>query len=327
MDENNTKGNQSADNTDDLNDKRFKWFFENSPVGESITNINGGLFVNKAFANIVGYSVDELRSKHWKEITHPDEIISNENEINLLLNGEKESTSFTKRFIKKDGKIVWAEVRTALQLDENNNPKCFNTSIIDITEKKLESINRDFHHQILEILSDVDEENNIVKKILDFVKKEIKIDAIALRFSQNKNSILNKYSVGFSDKIIKSKYFNNIESCDNFNCICGLNIMKTSNSIFTENGSFYTNNFQEYVLDETNKLNNLEIENSCLSDGFNSIAMIPLINKQREIIGIVQLNHKETYFFTPDLIKTLENIAKSLSIALQKQELLNNIKE
>ena len=55
-------------------EERFRSVFENSPIGNSLTTLNGKLDVNKEFCKIVGYSVEELSSMNWEKITHPDDI-------------------------------------------------------------------------------------------------------------------------------------------------------------------------------------------------------------------------------------------------------------
>lgn len=115
---------------------KFRNLFEHSPLGESITGIDGSLHVNKAFCEILGYSEDELMTKKWMDITYPDEI-QQTNEVNqALLNGSIEHARFEKRYIHKNGKIVWADVSSYLQRDKKGEPQYFITTVNDITERK-----------------------------------------------------------------------------------------------------------------------------------------------------------------------------------------------
>lgn len=118
-------------------EEQFRNFFEHSVVGKSITTLDGKLKTNQAFCQIVGYSEDELNQLKWQEITHPDDIEPNTKAINSIISGEKQSVRFEKRYIHKDGSIVWADVNTALQRDKDGEPLYFITAIIDITEHKL----------------------------------------------------------------------------------------------------------------------------------------------------------------------------------------------
>lgn len=115
---------------------RFKHTFEISNAGKSITLIDGKISVNKAFADMLGYTREELEGKTWQELTPPDEIETIQSLLAPLLKGEKASTRFVKRYIHKDGSFVWTDVSVALQRDRNNAPLYFVTTIVDITKQK-----------------------------------------------------------------------------------------------------------------------------------------------------------------------------------------------
>lgn len=119
---------------------KFRSFFENSVVGKSITSLDGKLTANKAFCDIVGYSEEELNNLHWKEITHPDDVEMNLKIVKSILDGEKDQYHWEKRYIHKDGQIVWTEIATTLQRDNEGNPAYFISEVIDITERKTAEI-------------------------------------------------------------------------------------------------------------------------------------------------------------------------------------------
>jgi PAS domain S-box-containing protein len=116
---------------------KFKYVFDHSVAGKSITFPSGEMHVNKAFCEMTGYSPEELANTRWQEISYPDDINLTERELQTLISGEKISTRFIKRYLHKNGEIVWADVGTALRRDENGKPLYFMTTAIDITERKL----------------------------------------------------------------------------------------------------------------------------------------------------------------------------------------------
>jgi PAS domain S-box-containing protein len=116
---------------------KFKYVFDHSVSGKSITFPSGEIHINKAFCEMTGYSPEELANTKWQDISHPDDIKLTENELQSLISGEKKLTRFIKRYIHKNGNIVWADVGTALRRDEYGNPLYFMTTTIDITEQKL----------------------------------------------------------------------------------------------------------------------------------------------------------------------------------------------
>ena len=114
---------------------KFKYIFDYSTVGKSITLPAGKIQVNNAFCEMLGYSPEELQNRSWQEITHPDDVEITQKEINALLAGEKEVARFTKRYLKKNGSMVWADVSTSLRREKEGQPLYFMTTLVDITER------------------------------------------------------------------------------------------------------------------------------------------------------------------------------------------------
>jgi PAS domain S-box-containing protein len=115
---------------------KFKYVFDNSVVGKSITLPSGEINMNKAFCEMLGYSPEELQIIRWQDITHPDEIEETQRELDTLLSDEKEAARFTKRYLQKNGSVVWADVSTSLRRDKQGKPLYFMTTVVDITEQK-----------------------------------------------------------------------------------------------------------------------------------------------------------------------------------------------
>jgi PAS domain S-box-containing protein len=119
-----------------LSEEYFRNIFEFSTVGKSITSLDGKIKANKTFCQILGYSDQELTATHWSNITHPDDIETNQKHLESIVSGQKNSMRWEKRYIHKDGHIVWVDISTVLQRDKDGNPQYFITSIQDITERK-----------------------------------------------------------------------------------------------------------------------------------------------------------------------------------------------
>ncbi len=117
-------------------EEKFKYIFDNSVIGKSITMLTGEINVNKAFCQMLGYTAEELDKKKWQEISHLDDIQLTQVEMNALISGEKKTTRFLKRYIHKNGSVVWTDVSSSLRLDANGKPLYFMTSTNDVTELK-----------------------------------------------------------------------------------------------------------------------------------------------------------------------------------------------
>ena len=117
-------------------EEKFKYIFESSNAGKSITNIDGRLNVNEAFARMLGYSKEELSAKTWQELTPKEEIQYIEKLLKPLLNGEQDSGRFIKRYIRKNGEVIWCDVSVSVRRDFNGMPLHYITTVIDITEQR-----------------------------------------------------------------------------------------------------------------------------------------------------------------------------------------------
>ena len=115
---------------------KFKYIFDYSMIGNSITLPSGEIRVNRAFCEMLGYAEEELSKKRWQEITHPEDIELSAQAIASIYNGEQESVRFSKRYLHKDGSVIWADVSTVARRDEAGQPLYFMTAVLDVTERK-----------------------------------------------------------------------------------------------------------------------------------------------------------------------------------------------
>jgi PAS domain S-box-containing protein len=90
---------------------RFQATFENATVGIAHVAPDGRwLRVNRVLCRIVGYSADELVSKSFQDITHPDDLASELPHVEEMLDGKINSYQMDKRYLRKDGAIVWVRL-------------------------------------------------------------------------------------------------------------------------------------------------------------------------------------------------------------------------
>ena len=118
------------------NEDKFRHVFDYSSIGKSITLLSGEIEANRALCEMLGYTKDELKAKKWQDVTHPDDIKDTQQAIDSILSGQKDSTQVFKRYIHKNGSIVWADVSTSLRRDNEGKPLYLMTSIVNITERK-----------------------------------------------------------------------------------------------------------------------------------------------------------------------------------------------
>ncbi|NBD34585.1 MAG: PAS domain S-box protein, partial [Chloroflexi bacterium] len=116
-------------------EEKFKHLFDHVPIGLSLTLPTGEVDANQAFYEMFGYAQDHAALK-WQEVTHPEDVEKSQAVIDALMAGEEDSARFTKRYVHKDGSIVWAEVSTSIRRDAEDAVRYFMTAVQDITERK-----------------------------------------------------------------------------------------------------------------------------------------------------------------------------------------------
>ena len=100
-------------------EKRFKMTVQLAPIGVGIVDSEGNMIdCNAALAEMVGYSREELLRLHFADFTHPDDLEREWGLINLLWEGGTAEYRMEKRYVHKDGHIVWVDVAASLFKDE-----------------------------------------------------------------------------------------------------------------------------------------------------------------------------------------------------------------
>jgi PAS domain S-box-containing protein len=116
---------------------RFRGTFENAAVGIAHVDSTGRfLRVNEKYCAIVGYSHDELIQRTIRDITHPDDLPDGVLACWSVIRGEVPERVLEKRYVRKDGSIVWVELSAALQRGPAGCPDYSISVIQDISERK-----------------------------------------------------------------------------------------------------------------------------------------------------------------------------------------------
>ncbi len=120
-----------------MSENRFRTLFDSAASGIAMLDLDGNfLRVNEACCSMFGYSRQELEQKNWRDITHSDDIHVTRSLITDLLEG-KPIGSLEKRYIHKDGRIVWTLLNVGLNIDHAGKPLNYVTQMQDITQIKI----------------------------------------------------------------------------------------------------------------------------------------------------------------------------------------------
>jgi PAS domain S-box-containing protein len=118
-------------------EERFGKAFEHSPHGMAFVSLDGHwLRANHALCQMVGYTEEELRALTFKDITHPDDLPDDVEQVRAMIAGKSQSYNKVKRYYSKDGKLVWVCVDVFAVRDERGAPLYFIGQIQNITTQR-----------------------------------------------------------------------------------------------------------------------------------------------------------------------------------------------
>ncbi|MBD2743031.1 PAS domain S-box protein [Coleofasciculus sp. FACHB-1120] len=118
-------------------EERFRSAFDYAAVGMALVATDGRwLEVNRSLCEIVGYSEQELLATNFPAITHPDDLETNLEYMRQMLAGKIQHYNVEKRYLHKQGHIVWIFLSASLVHNAKGEP-LFNAQIQDITQRKL----------------------------------------------------------------------------------------------------------------------------------------------------------------------------------------------
>lgn len=121
----------------------FRSYFELSLVGIAIISPEKGwIEVNDELCKILGYSQVELCQMTWVELTHPDDLQTDLECFNRVMQGEQEGYSLDKRFIRKNGEIVHASISTRCSRRRDGSIDYFVALVQNISERVQNEIER-----------------------------------------------------------------------------------------------------------------------------------------------------------------------------------------
>jgi PAS domain S-box-containing protein len=243
----------------------------------------------------------------------------------------QQSKNEVAQFSKNLEKIV--EQRTLeLQLTNEKLSK-------EIDERILAEKKQNLTVRILSILNRPNEWNNLVKDILSEIKQFSGIEAVAIRLQLGDDDPYfdtNGFSHNFIEserslciKDVKENIVFDGNGRPKLDCMCGTVISGNTNaqySYFTKTGSFWTNCTTKLLATITEKERQSFTRNRCNKEGYESVALIPVMSGKLRI-GLIQLNDKRPDCFTPDSIHFFEEIATTIGIAYKRVQYEIQVKE
>ena len=123
----------------------YRSIFDYTAIGLAQVSADGRFAeINRSFCDILGYSRDELLSMADLDLTHPDDRQMDKKQRKRILAGETRSAIWEKRYIRKDGSVVWTSLNLAVAHQARGKPKFLMAAMENINERKMlqESLGR-----------------------------------------------------------------------------------------------------------------------------------------------------------------------------------------
>jgi len=138
---------------------RFQKVFEHAPVGMGVAGPDGRLIqVNAAFCQMLGCSEQEMIGKDWVQFCHPDELAAALDRKDRLWQSSAAVLKLERRYIHRNGTLVWANVRISLIRKSDGSPLYSVVQVEDITDRKqVEQILRDSEEKFRQLAENIRE--------------------------------------------------------------------------------------------------------------------------------------------------------------------------
>ena len=146
-------------------EERFRATFEQAAVGTArLTPEGRWLEVNQRLCEIVGYTREELLTKTFQDITHPEDLETDLDFVRQMLAGEIQTYALEKRYWRKDGSLVWINLTVSLVREPAGAPHYFISVVEDIHARKqaeaaLRQLNEELERRVTERTAELKEAN------------------------------------------------------------------------------------------------------------------------------------------------------------------------
>ena len=300
-------------------EERFKTIFLQSPLGIAlIDSLNGQIYeVNTRFAEIAGRSMEEMLKIDWVQITHPDDVQADLENMALMIAEKIPGFRMEKRYLHPDGTVVWIDMTiTPLKAGDKTAPHHL-CMIQDITERKKADASIKYLNRVLSVLNGINtlivhanERKELLKEACNIAVKAGGFRmAMIVTIDPGTMQPVSVISAGKDDELLATIK----------------DVMSSSEGMQTTLVGQVMMEKKAAIVNDTQSDPRLLFGKQYTEAGVKSMTVIPLIISG-EAIGTLALYAGEMEFFREDEMKLLADLAGDIAYAIDhidKQDRLN----
>lgn len=118
-------------------ERRFRAIFEEAGLGIALVDTDGVILnANPTLQTLLGYTESELQAMHFTQVTHSADRGADLDEYRKLAEGRQSAYRIQKRYVRKDGATIWAQLTVSLVLDPRGEPQYAVGMVEDVTEQR-----------------------------------------------------------------------------------------------------------------------------------------------------------------------------------------------
>lgn len=298
-------------------EERFRATFEQAAVGITHGTTDGHFIrVNQKFCEIVGYSREELLTKNFYDITHPEDLHLDMEYVQSLTSSEIETYTIEKRYLHKNGQSVWVQITASLVQDPLVNAQYFLAVIQDIsTRKTAEYALKKSEMQLRESLA----RESLLNRISTQIRNSLELNTILKTTVQEIREMLQIDRCQFA-------WYRPHHQSDCWEVVqeaCHPNLQDIGDSEAAQAIGVLVQqlvNLEILQIDDLNVLNN-PICREVRDLGYNSILILPMLTPEG-IIGVISCLHASSIRpWNAGELELLKAVQDQLLIAIKQAEL------
>lgn len=284
--------------------------FEHAPIGVAVLDLSGRpVYVNATLQRILGYTAEELRRMTWMECVHPDDLNGEHALVQNIVSGRHDDYQIEKRYVRKDGSIVWGRMSFSLVRDAEGRPHSVLTVFQDISDWKRDQAHLQRQLDRLSALRVIDQAISgsldlslILNVLLEQTVTQLRVNAAAILLAEG--SVLT-YGArrGFQTEALKYTRLHFGEGYAGHSAMSRQRVL---------------------VADLRLQPGALVRSKELPREGFAGYAAVPLIAKA-QVKGVLEVFCREPLVVQPDWLDFLDALASQAAIAIDNAGMLASL--